>query len=186
MKHRSHNCDHGAVRAPHTRHRPIVGSAISARSSLDDTARPQFPPAPQPARSSRPRRPGTGVRTSVGSMPRAPPAPLPRGPSPCRRSGSSTQPITVCCGVSPASAARERAEQIGSTVLVDRSLHQLPHVLERERCAARDAALRSLRRAAQQRLDRLDGEPALVAPVAQRRTVATRAAPARARRRASR
>jgi hypothetical protein len=79
----------------------------------------------------------------------------------------------------------ERAEE-RRAVLVHRRLHELPDVGELERAARVVERVADGVEPAEQRLDRLDLEPAVDAPVAQRRRAATRAAPARARRRASR
>src|SRR6185312_1241827 len=147
MKQRSQSAAHGAVRAPQTRQRPIVGSSISARSSRttraaaassSSAARSIVTPATPGYWSANQRRiDASRAACSASSSPAA-----------SRRCGSRIQPITVCC---------------------DRRLHELPDVGELERAPRVMQGVAHGVESHEQRLDRLDLEPAVDAPVAQGR-----------------
>ena len=168
MKQRSQSVAHGAVRAPQTRQRPIVGSSISARSSR--TTRAAAASSSAAARSIvTPATPGycsANQRRIDASRAACSASSRPGRVEPLRIEDPADDRAAAACRRRPPRASVPRS---GSAVLVDRRLHELPDVGELER------APRVVQRVAhrveprEQRLDRLDLEPAVDAPVAQRR-----------------
>ena len=167
MKQRSQSFAHGAVFELQTRQRPIVGSSISARSSCTTRAAAAsssaaafsiVTPATPGYCSANQRRFDASRAACSASVRLAPLQPLriedPLDHRALRRVARDR--------------AREHAEQL-EPVLVDRRLHQLPHVGELEPPPRVVQRLAHRIEPREQRLDRLDRQPALVAPVAQRR-----------------
>ena len=167
MKQRSQSDAHGAVRAPQTRQRPIVGSSISARSSR--TTRAAAASSSAAARSIvTPATPGywSANQRRIDASRAA-----------CSASSRPGRVETVriedpadhrLLRLVARERRRERAEE-RRAVLVDRRLHELPDVRELERAARVVERVAHRVEPHEQRLDRLDLEPAVDAPVAQRR-----------------
>ena len=165
MKQRSQSVAHGAVREPQARQRPIVGSSISARSSWTTRAAAVSSSAAAfsivtpatPGYCSANQRRIDASRAACSASRRL------AAPSRCgSRIHADDRALRLVAG----ERARERAEQV-EPVLVDRRLHELPHVGELEPPAAwRSASRTASRRASSGGSTR--PEPALDAPVAQR------------------
>ena len=151
---------------PHVRQRPIVGAFTSRRrrattraaaASSSSAARSIVtPPTPGYWSANQRRmlavRPACSASSSVASRSRA---------------GSSRKVSSDRWAVSPASGERQGREQLG-VVLVDRSIDQLPGVLDREAAVAVGEPALDRGEPAADRAQRLDREPALVRPGARR------------------
>ena len=168
MKQRSQSVAHGAVREPQTLQRPIVGSSISARSIWTTRAAAASSSAaafsivtPATPGYCKPNQRRIDASRAAGlRLPQADRAQSVRLEEPGEDGA---------LGLIARDRARERAEQ-RQAVLVDRRLHELPHVGELELLADVAQRVADGVEACEERLDRLDLQPALVGPVPQRGT----------------
>src|SRR6478609_4574994 len=127
MKQRSQSVAHGAVRDPQARQRPIVGSSISARSSCTTRAAAASSSAaafsivtpPTPGYCSANQRRIDASRAACAAQPLG-----------LEEPADHRALRLVAC-----ERACERAEEL-EAALVDRRLHELPHIRELEPAAA--------------------------------------------------